>query len=193
MCPNLNGSPYFLFLSRLHEKKGVDLLLKAFSIQLKKVQKAPRRFPKLVLAGPGIDSSYGLKLRQAVQEDSALYDNVIFTGLLLGDSKWGAYYGCEAFILPSHQENFGIVVVEALACAKPVLISDKINIWQEIEKAGAGIARKNSCEGVLELFETWETLTEEEKKLMQSNSQFVFEKNYASTSAASRLLSCISK
>ena len=57
--------------------------------------------------------------------------------MLTGDLKWGALHAAEAFILPSHQENFGIAVVEALACGKPVLISDKVNIWREIEADGA--------------------------------------------------------
>jgi glycosyltransferase involved in cell wall biosynthesis len=57
--------------------------------------------------------------------------------MLTGGQKWGAFYGCSAFLLPSHQENFGIAIVEAMACGKPVLISNKVNIWKEI-KAGNG-------------------------------------------------------
>ena len=69
-------------------------------------------------------------------------------GMIEGDSKWGAFYGCEAFVLPSHQENFGISVVEALACGKPVLISNKVNIWREIVEGGAGIVEEDTLEGV---------------------------------------------
>jgi glycosyltransferase involved in cell wall biosynthesis len=65
--------------------------------------------------------------------------------------KWGVLYGCEAFVLPSHQENFGIAVVEALACGKPVLISDQVNIWREIVEDGAGIAEADTEEGVVKL------------------------------------------
>ncbi len=61
--------------------------------------------------------------------------------MLTGDLKWGAFRAAEAFVLPSHQENFGIAVVEALACGKPVLISDKVNIWREIVEDGAGLCR----------------------------------------------------
>ena len=50
-----------------------------------------------------------------------------------GDLKWGALRACDAFVLPSHQENFGISVVEALAVGRPVLISNQVNIWPEIE------------------------------------------------------------
>jgi glycosyltransferase involved in cell wall biosynthesis len=54
-------------------------------------------------------------------------------------------------VLPSHQENFGIAVVEALACGKPVLISDQVNIWREIVEDGAGIAEADTEEGVVKL------------------------------------------
>ena len=53
----------------------------------------------------------------------------------------------EAFVLPSHQENFGIAVVEALACGVPVIISDKVNIWPEIAQDEAGIVKADTAEG----------------------------------------------
>jgi glycosyltransferase involved in cell wall biosynthesis len=75
--------------------------------------------------------------------------------MLTGDAKWGALYGCDAFILPSHQENFGIAVVEALACGKPVLISNKVNIWREIEKDRAGTVRDDTVSGTKRLLDYW--------------------------------------
>jgi hypothetical protein len=54
-------------------------------------------------------------------------------------------------VLPSHQENFGIAVVEALACGKPVLISDQVNIWREIVEDGAGMVEGDTEEGVEKL------------------------------------------
>ncbi len=193
LCPTLNEDSYILFLSRIHEKKGVDLLLKAFSTQLNKRQNSTGRLSKLIIAGPGIDSPYGLKMREIVNNDSALKENVIFTGLLLGDAKWGAFYGCEAFILPSHQENFGIAVAEALACSRPVLISDKVNIWQEIEDAGAGIVKTNSLEGVTGLFEAWQQMPATEKTSMQLNAKSLIEKSYTSAAAASELYRAITE
>ena len=187
LCPGLNESPYFLFLSRIHEKKGVDLLIKAYAVQLKKAIQNGKQFPKLVIAGPGSDSSYGLKMHQLIKEDIIVQENVFFAGLVLGDEKWGAYYGCEAFILPSHQENFGIAVVEALACSRPVLISNKVNIWQEIDEAGAGIIQNDSLEGVSQLFKSWGQVEDAEKKSMQLKSKSLFEKKYTSAAAASEL------
>jgi glycosyltransferase involved in cell wall biosynthesis len=71
--------------------------------------------------------------------------------MLDGDSKWGAFYGCEAFVLPSHQENFGISAVEALACDKPVLISNKVNIWREIANDEAGFVEEDTVDGTARL------------------------------------------
>ena len=67
--------------------------------------------------------------------------------MLKGDLKWGAFYAAEAFVLPSHQENFGVAVVEALACELPVLISDKVNIWPDIAHDEAGIVNADTAEG----------------------------------------------
>ncbi len=187
LCPGIKLNSYFLFLSRIHEKKGVDLLLKAYSIQLKKELKKGCSFPKLVVAGPGLDTPYGNKILDSISKDPDLESSIYFPGLLLGDTKWGAYYGCEAFILPSHQENFGIVVAEALACSKPVLISDKVNIWREIQEAGAGIIANDTLEGVEKLFETWGTIPGEEKLSMQTKAVCCFKKNFTSEAAAIRL------
>ncbi len=72
---------------------------------------------------------------------------VHWTGMLEGDLKWGAFHAAEAFVLPSHQENFGIAVVEALACGVPVLISDKVNIWPDIVQDEAGLVNADTAEG----------------------------------------------
>src|SRR5690606_21760746 len=130
---------YLLYLSRIHQKKGVDLLINAYAeiIKSEEHKKIKRDFPKLVIAGPGMDSNYGKDLKLLVEENN-LGDSIFFPGMLSGDAKWLAFYNADAFILPSHQENFGIAVVEALACKIPVLISNKVNIWRENEKEAAG-------------------------------------------------------
>ncbi|TDH24643.1 glycosyltransferase [Segetibacter sp. 3557_3] len=149
-CPALVNKPYMLFISRIHEKKGVDLLIKAYDSCLRK----HKNVPKLVIAGPGLETQYGKMIEELVLERK-LQNQVFFTGMLSGEAKWGAFYGCDVFILPSHQENFGIAVAEALSCSKPVLISNQVNIWQEISQAQAGIIDINSLEGVKQLIETW--------------------------------------
>jgi glycosyltransferase involved in cell wall biosynthesis len=71
--------------------------------------------------------------------------------MLKGDVKWGAFYASEAFALPSHQENFGIAVAEALACGKPALLADKVNIAPQIAADGAGLMQPDTQEGTDEL------------------------------------------
>ncbi len=75
--------------------------------------------------------------------------------MVTGDAKWGAFFASEAFILPSHQENFGIAVAEALACGKPVLLADKVNIAEDIAEDGAGLMEMDTADGTLQLLERW--------------------------------------
>ena len=74
--------------------------------------------------------------------------------MLKGDAKWGSLFASEAFVLPSHQENFGIAVAEALACGRPVLLADKVNIAEEIADDGAGLMELDTPDGTLRLLRT---------------------------------------
>ncbi len=165
----LNDDPYLLFLGRIDSKKGVDILIRAFS-RVKSEGDTPL---KLVVAGPGLETPYGKSIKEYVTS-SNLEDSVFFVGMLSGFAKWGAFYGCNAFILPSHQENFGIAVVEALACGKPVLISDQINIFNEIKASHAGLIAKDTLEGTVSLIKSWLQLTDTERKLMSTNAKAVY-------------------
>ncbi len=122
--PELAGRRMILFLGRIHVKKGCDLLLRAW----KEVSR-DQADAWLVMAGPS-DHAYGAEMKDLAR--SLGLEKVTWTGMITGDLKWGSLGAADAFILPSHQENFGISVVEALACGVPALISDKVNIWREI-------------------------------------------------------------
>jgi glycosyltransferase involved in cell wall biosynthesis len=123
--------------------------------------------PHLVIAGPGWDTSYGRQMRQLIDNANCKFlsetcklktensPRIHSVNMLKGDAKWGAFYGCEAFVLPSHQENFGISVVEALACDKFVLISNKVNIWREIQKNKSGFVADDNLKGTKMLFESF--------------------------------------
>ncbi|MFT3932640.1 MAG: glycosyltransferase [Chitinophagaceae bacterium] len=188
-CKGLNGAPYLLFLSRIHEKKGVDLLIQAYAAL---VENSNGEIPfKLVIAGPGLDTPYGEKIKSLAATVRNAAENIFFPGMLTGDAKYGAFYGAEAFILPSHQENFGIAVVEALACGKPVLISNQVNIWREIEASGAGIVADNTLEGTSALMKQWVSLSSIEKKEKGMQAVDCYKKYFALTPAAQRLLSAL--
>ena len=183
ICPQVAGQTYFLFLGRIHQKKGIDLLIKAYY----KVREQYIGMPKLVIAGPGLETAYGQHLHALVKQ-KRLEDEVFFTGMLNGQSKWGALYGCEAFVLPSHQENFGIAVVEAMACGKPVLISDQVNIWREIEIANAGLIRNDTLYGTESLLQSWTTLTNDQKRAMGHSARNCYKLNFGVSLVAERLV-----
>ncbi|GGB92621.1 glycosyltransferase [Dyadobacter sediminis] len=187
-CPDVKEFPYFLFLSRINYKKGVDILIQAYSIVLQECMARNKTLPKLVIAGPGIDSGYGLPLHKLVSENTLLSQHIFFPGMLSGAVKWGAFYGCEAFILPSHQENFGIAVVEALACSKPVLISNQVNIWTEIEEANAGIIEEDTLNGIVNMLKKWMELSEAGKEKMGRSAKNVFNTQFAIEPAALQFL-----
>ncbi len=201
--PLLKNKPFFLFLSRIHNKKGIDLLIEAYDKILqqqgtmKRVTHHLKAFeafdeienelPLLVIAGPGLNSTFGLKIAKTVAASKHLSNSVIFTGMLSGNMKWEAFYNCEAMILPSHQENFGIAVVEALACSKPVLISDQVNTWREITNHKAGLVEPNTLKGTLNLLTQWIALTSKQKAQMAENARECFMENFAIEPAARRL------
>ncbi len=186
-CPGLGQQPYWLFLSRIHQKKGVDLLIEAYKNTVLKQQELGTEVPKLVIAGPKLDTAYGQKIQQMVASDPLLKSNVFLPGMLTGDAKWGAFYGCETFALPSHQENFGIAVVEALACGKPVLISDQVNIWREIEAAKCGIVTPDTLQGTEQALSAWLRLSTAEREKMNQRARATFEREFAIPAAAQRL------
>lgn len=131
--PGWCDKPYVLFLSRLHHKKGLEILLEAF-LKLTKAEELTAW--RLVVAGDG-DSSYVASLKQKV---NALEGDgrVIFTGWLEGPGKARALRGASLMALPSYQENFGICLVEAMAYSVPVIISPQVNLAPDVEEAGAG-------------------------------------------------------
>ena len=108
----------------------------------------------LLIAGPCEERAF-LKRLKRLAADLYPSSSVLWPGMLTGDLKWGAFYAAEAFILPSHQENFGIAVVEALATGTPALVSKRVNIWREIEAEGAGHIDEDTLEGTVCLIKRW--------------------------------------
>jgi glycosyltransferase involved in cell wall biosynthesis len=188
--PELRAKRVLLFLSRIHEKKGCDLLIEAFAREFR-----DRPEWQLVIAGPDQTGWQATLIRQS--ERLGISDRISWPGMLRGDMKWGAFRTAEAFVLPSHQENFGIVVAEALACGTPVLISNKVNIWREIEADKCGFVAPDTIEGTTDLFRRWASTTEEEKQTMGVNSQSCFANRFEIHEAARSLLevlaACISE
>jgi len=183
--PRLKGRQILLFLSRIHEKKGCDLVLHAFAAAA-----AARPALRLVMAGPE-QEGYGAALR-ALAARLGIAERITWTGMLSGSEKWGAYRAADAFILPSHQENFGIVVAEALACGVPVLISNKVNIWREVAADGAGLVAEDDRAGATALLGQWLDLEPDRRARMSSNALRCFAERFEIDRAAASVARAIS-
>lgn len=183
--PKMRDERFLLFLGRLHEKKGCDLLIEAFAEIRANVAGGPIH---LVIAGPSADADY---LRRLQQIAARAGDSIIFPGMLTGAVKWGALSAAEAFVLPSHQENFGIAVAEALACGTPVLISNKVNIWREIEADGAGYVDNDDLAGTTALLKRWLATPPDRRSAMKESAASCFLNRFEIERATDSLLAVI--
>ena len=182
--PDLRNKRLLLFLSRIHPKKGCDLLIEAFARVV-----ARDRALHLVVAGP--DQEGWQQKLMALARVHGVEDRITWTGMLIGDIKWGAFHAAEGFILPSHSENFGIVLAEALACGLPVLITDKVNIWREIVQDGAGFAEPDTLDGTVTLLERWIGLSSDEIQRMRIRARACFIDRFEIQQAANKLVSVV--
>jgi glycosyltransferase involved in cell wall biosynthesis len=182
--PQLQGKRIVLFLGRLHPKKGCDLLIDAFAA-------IAHREPtlQLVMAGPGQEALRAELLQQA--QRLGIADRICWTGMIQGETKWGAYHSAEVFALPSHQENFGISVAEAIACRVPVLISNKVNIWREIAAERCGLVADDTPAGTQQLLEKWLDLSTIERERMGANGLACFRKHFHIDATTARLAAAL--
>ncbi len=183
--PELAGKRVILFLGRLHVKKGCDLLISAFA-------RVCSTDPKmhLLMAGPdagGMQAGLIESCRRL-----GIHDRVTWAGMLGGNLKWGAFHCASVFALPSHQENFGIAVAEALSCGLPALVSNKVNIWREVIAEQAGLADDDDAGGTERLLRQWLTLTDQQIEQMRLNARSCYEKYFTADRSAAGLLQAIS-
>ncbi len=166
--PHLRGKRFAISMGRLHPKKGLDIVIEAFA-------KSLASYPdwELVIAGP--DQVGQQALLQALAERLGVANRITWTGMISGSLKWGALAASDVFVLPSHQENFGIVVAEALACKLPVIISNKVNIWREIESYQAGLVCDDSIESTRSALNQWLLLTQSERAELRDRSLKCFD------------------
>jgi len=130
--PGLRTKRIALFLGRVDHKKGLDIVADAFARVCK-----VRDDVQLIIAGPDNDN-YGQQIHERLRA-LGVAGQATFTGILLGAEKAAAFRMAEVFLLPSYGENFAITVAEAMAAEVPVIISNRVNIWKDVEEAGAGL------------------------------------------------------
>lgn len=137
----IGDAPVVLFVGRIHATKGLDLLIPAFD--------AVRRVEpdaQLVIAGPTNDSHAQEVLSWIA--DRGLDSAVHVVGQLDGPDVLRAYVDADVFALPSYAESFGMAVVEAMACALPVVVSDQVGIHNEVSSAAAGVTTRCDVDDV---------------------------------------------
>ena len=127
--PDIGERPFVLFVGRLHVVKGLDVLAEAFALVA-----AAHDNACLVVVGPdgGARAGFVTRLQQL-----GIFDRVVLPGPIYGDAKFDALVDATCFCLPSRQEAFSVAILEALACGKPVVVSDQCH-FPEVASAGAG-------------------------------------------------------
>ncbi|MFC0401446.1 glycosyltransferase [Paraburkholderia rhizosphaerae] len=184
--PEVRNKRVMLFLSRIHEKKGCDLLIDAFADVA-----ALDRDLCLAIAGPGEPAL--LERLKSLAASRGIAERIVWTGMLGGALKWSALRTAEVFVLPSHQENFGIAVVEAMASRTPVIITNKVNIWREIEASGGGWVCDDTRESVADALRRWALdTTADARDAMRDTALACYERHFRIETAARHLVSSVS-
>lgn len=171
--------PVILFLARLHPKKRLDVLIEA-AYQL--VQQGEKFH--LLIAGAG-DRDYCESLKDSVKALN-LCSHISFSGFVQGESKNLALQGSDIFALPSHSENFGIAVAEAMAVHLPVVITPGVKISPEIAVARAGLVVEGEPSLFANAIQTLLRSTELRSEMGENGYRLVTEQ-YSWQKAAQRL------
>lgn len=165
-----------LFLSRVHVKKGIHFLIEVVA-QLKEQMQGY----VVHIAGEG-DDAYIDELKQLVINYDVM-DIIRFEGGVYGERKWELYRTADCFILPTHSENFGLVVAEALASGTPV-ITTKGTPWSELESRHCGWWTEVGTEPIKEALLRQLALTDKELEVMGRNGRKLVEEKYSARKMA---------
>ena len=182
--PELRGRRWVVFMSRLHPKKGIDVLLRAWRKQrnvehtacgIRHTEKRESLSPVLVLAGSDL-IGYGEEIERMIKE-LGLEDSVVMTGEVSGEAKDCLLGNAEVFVLPSYSENFGIVVAEAMAWGRPAIASTGTP-WQEVADVSAGWWVKPEEEALADALAEALGTRREELEAMGARGRALVERSY---------------
>ena len=168
--PQLKNKKFFLYLGRFHEKKGCEILIRSIK---KLINNNMNTF--VLMAGP--QNSYKDNLKELTKRYN-LTNNFFWSDIILKDMKWGAISASEAMVLSSHGENFGVSLVESLSCSKPVLTTNKVNIYREIDRFKAGFVSNNNVNSFFKILNKFKKLKKNKIIEMKKNSLKCFESNF---------------
>ena len=179
--PTCAASASCCFSAASIPRRGVDLLIEAFAA----VASSDPRL-QLVIAGPDQVGWQAALQRRAAELGIA--ERITWAGMISGELKWGAFRCAELFCLPSHQENFGIVVAEALACGLPVAIAEPVNISAEVATARAGLVHVDNTAGTTAALRQWLALPIAEHVQMGRRGAQLFADSFDFASVACALM-----
>lgn len=167
--PLLEKKRLIVFFGRITAKKGLDILIESF-------YKLSNEFSDLHLIIAGSDEeNYSIKVNEWIMKYK-LSEKITFTGLLSGKNKYSVLIDSEIFVLPSYSENFGMSVVEAMLCGIPVVISNGVGIFNEVNNNDAGIVTDVSVDSVFSGIK--ELLQNEVKRKKYINQAKIFVREY---------------
>ena len=173
-----NGN--ILFLSRIHVKKGINFLIEAVA-----AMKDVFADYTINIAGEG-EEAYINELKQLTRQ-LGIERQVNFIGGVYGDMKWRLFKEADLFVLPTHSENFGIVVAEALASGTPV-ITTKGTPWSDLEEYGCGWWTEVGTEPTAKALSSFLSLTEQDIERMGRNGRRLVEEKYSAKNMAEQMV-----
>ncbi len=173
-------SKTILFLSRIHEKKGLNFLIEAAAILKKELDGY-----KIVIAGEG-DASYIDILKQMALQ-AGVQDIISFAGGVYGEEKWNLFREADVFVLPTFSENFGIAIAEALASGTPV-ITTKGTPWVDLVGADCGWYTEIGTLPTVNALKEFLQLDEKALETMGYNGRRLIEEKYSTQSMADKMM-----
>ncbi len=190
--PRLKGKEWVLFMSRIHPKKGIDLLLQAWKEQMtdRGQVKGGRREVVLVIAGADL-IGYGAEVERMIRE-KGLGETVLMTGHVDGEVREALLGNAKFFVLPSHSENFGLVVAESLARGRPVITTTGTP-WKELKEWGAGWWVEPKKESITQSMGEALTKTDAELDQMGARGRKMVGERFSWKSSAEKLIQAYQK
>ncbi len=181
----VDGEKYILFLSRIHPKKGIEILLEALCRVREKIAGY-----KVKIAGEG-DSDYVEKLKNFCSENNQ--NNIVeFVGGVYGDDKWRMISNASVLVLPTYSENFGLVVAEAMSASVPV-ITTNTTPWQILADTDSGWCIPVGVEHVADALADFASLSADELQQKGRNAFSVISREYSLGMMGEKLMSFYKK
>ena len=169
-----------LYLSRIHEQKGINFLIEA-AYRLKKELEGY----KIIFAGEG-EPAYIATLKQ-MTVDLGVQEQVVFVGGVYGNEKWKLFRGADVFILPTFSENFGIAIAEALASGTPVITTEGAP-WKDLIKYGCGWSTEIGTAATVNAIKEFLMLDEDAVERMGRNGRRLIEEKYSINAMAEKMM-----